>query len=63
MTTVWPNRSPEPTPVGAGRSAVAVLVQSRRGVSFFRQAQTIAKLIGVSTATRRRGHLPGGLCY
>ena len=31
-----PNQSPEPTAVGAGRSAVAVHVASRRWLSFFR---------------------------
>jgi len=30
------NQSPEPTAVGAGRSAVAVHVASRRWLSFFR---------------------------
>jgi hypothetical protein len=33
---VWPNKSPEPTAVGACRSAVAVHVASRRWLSFFR---------------------------
>ncbi len=33
---LWPNKSPEPTAVGAGRSAVAVHVASRRWLSFFR---------------------------
>ena len=32
----WPNKSPEPTAVGAGSSAVAVHVASRRWLSFFR---------------------------
>jgi hypothetical protein len=31
-----PNKSPEPTAVGAGRSAVAVHAVSRRWLSFFR---------------------------
>ena len=31
-----PNQSPEPTAVGAGRSAVAVRAASRRWLSFFR---------------------------
>jgi len=31
-----PNKSPEPTAVGAVRSAVAVHVASRRWLSFFR---------------------------
>ena len=31
-----PNQSPEPTAVGAGRSAVAVHAASRRWLSFFR---------------------------
>jgi hypothetical protein len=35
MTTM-PNKSPEPTAVGAVRSAVAVHVASRRWLSFFR---------------------------
>jgi hypothetical protein len=35
MTTT-PNKSPEPTAVGAGSSAVAVHVASRRWLSFFR---------------------------
>jgi hypothetical protein len=34
--TQWPNQSPEPTAVGAGRSAIAVRVASRRWLSFFR---------------------------
>jgi hypothetical protein len=33
---LWPNKSPEPTAVGAFRSAVAVHVASRRWLSFFR---------------------------
>jgi len=41
--TMPPNKSPEPTPVGACSSAVAVHVASRRWFSFFRQAQTMAK--------------------
>ena len=36
MTIVWPNKSPEPTAVGAFSSAVAVHVASRRWLSFFR---------------------------
>jgi membrane protease YdiL (CAAX protease family) len=35
-TRTPPNKSPEPTAVGAGRSAVAVHVASRRWLSFFR---------------------------
>ena len=35
-TLMWPNKSPEPTAVGAVRSAVAVHVASRRWLSFFR---------------------------
>ncbi len=35
-TLMWPNKSPEPTAVGAGSSAVAVHVASRRWLSFFR---------------------------
>jgi hypothetical protein len=35
-TNPWPNKSPEPTAVGAGRSAIAVHVASRRWLSFFR---------------------------
>jgi hypothetical protein len=31
-----PNKSPEPTAVGAGRSAIAVHVASRRWLSFLR---------------------------
>jgi len=34
--TMLPNQSPEPTAVGAGRSAIAVHVASRRWLSFFR---------------------------
>ena len=34
--TTWPNKSPEPTAVGAGRSAIAVHVAGRRWLSFFR---------------------------
>jgi hypothetical protein len=34
--TTQPNKSPEPTAVGAGSSAVAVHVASRRWLSFFR---------------------------
>ena len=33
---LWPNKSPEPTAVGAVSSAVAVNVASRRWLSFFR---------------------------
>jgi hypothetical protein len=36
VTLMWPNKSPEPTAVGAGRSAVAVHVASRRWLSFLR---------------------------
>jgi hypothetical protein len=36
MIVESPNKSPEPTAVGAGRSAVAVRVASRRWLSFFR---------------------------
>jgi len=32
----WPNKSPEPTAVGACSSAIAVHVASRRWLSFFR---------------------------
>ena len=32
----WPNKSPEPTAVGAGSSAIAVHVASRRWLSFLR---------------------------
>src|SRR5665647_1827601 len=38
MTILWPNKSPEPTAVGACRSAVAVHVASRRWLSFLRYA-------------------------
>jgi hypothetical protein len=34
--TMWPNKSPEPTAVGAVSSAIAVHVASRRWLSFFR---------------------------
>jgi adenylate kinase family enzyme len=36
VLTETPNKSPEPSAVGAGRSAVAVHVASRRWLSFFR---------------------------
>ena len=36
MTDPMPNKSPEPTAVGAVSSAVAVHVASRRWLSFFR---------------------------
>ena len=36
FTSLMPNKSPEPTAVGAGSSAVAVHVASRRWLSFFR---------------------------
>ena len=36
LEMTWPNKSPEPTAVGAGRSAIAVHVASRRWLSFFR---------------------------
>jgi hypothetical protein len=36
FTSLLPNKSPEPTAVGACRSAVAVHVVSRRWLSFFR---------------------------
>jgi hypothetical protein len=32
----WPNKSPEPTAVGACRSAIAVHVAGRRWLSFLR---------------------------
>ena len=32
----WPNKSPEPTAVGAVSSAIAVHATSRRWLSFFR---------------------------
>jgi hypothetical protein len=32
----WPNKSPEPTAVGAFRSAIAVHVAGRRWLSFLR---------------------------
>ena len=34
--TMMPNKSPEPTAVSAGRSAIAVHAASRRWLSFFR---------------------------
>jgi len=34
--TMWPNKSPEPTAVGAVSSAIAVRVAGRRWLSFFR---------------------------
>jgi hypothetical protein len=34
--TMWPNKSPEPTAVGACSSAIAVHVARRRWLSFFR---------------------------
>jgi hypothetical protein len=36
FTSLMPNKSPEPTAVGAGSSAVAVHAMSRRWLSFFR---------------------------
>ena len=36
FTSLMPNKSPEPTAVGACRSAVAVHATSRRWLSFFR---------------------------
>jgi hypothetical protein len=36
FTSLMPNKSPEPTAVGAGSSAVAVHVASRRWLSFLR---------------------------
>ena len=36
FTSLMPNKSPEPTAVAAGRSAIAVRVASRRWLSFFR---------------------------
>jgi hypothetical protein len=36
FTSLLPNKSPEPTAVGAGSSAIAVHVASRRWLSFFR---------------------------
>jgi len=36
FTSLMPNKSPEPTAVGAVRSAIAVHVASRRWLSFFR---------------------------
>ena len=34
--TMWPNKSPEPTAVGAVSSAIAVHAANRRWLSFFR---------------------------
>jgi hypothetical protein len=36
VVAVWSNKSPEPTAAGAGRSAIAVHVASRRWLSFLR---------------------------
>jgi hypothetical protein len=36
FTSLMPNKSPEPTAVGAVSSAIAVHVASRRWLSFFR---------------------------
>jgi hypothetical protein len=36
FTSLMPNKSPEPTAVGAGRSAIAVHAASRRWLSFLR---------------------------
>ena len=36
FTSLMPNKSPEPTAVGAGSSAIAVHVASRRWLSFLR---------------------------
>jgi hypothetical protein len=36
FTSLMPNKSPEPTAVGAVRSAIAVHAASRRWLSFFR---------------------------
>jgi hypothetical protein len=36
FTSLMPNKSPEPTAVGACRSAVAVHIASRRWLSFLR---------------------------
>jgi hypothetical protein len=36
FTSLMPNKSPEPTAVGAGCSAIAVHAASRRWLSFFR---------------------------
>ena len=40
---VLPNQSPEPTAVGAGRSAVAVHVASRRWLSFLRLGKWLVR--------------------
>jgi hypothetical protein len=40
---VWPNKSPEPTAVGAGRSAIAVPVASRRWLSCYELSQEISR--------------------
>jgi hypothetical protein len=36
FTSLMPNKSPEPTAVGAGSSAIAVHIASRRWLSFLR---------------------------
>src|ERR1039458_10846496 len=44
LQTTWPNKSPEPTAVGAVSSAVAVHVAGRRWLSFLRSAARRAPL-------------------
>ena len=52
----WPNKSPEPTAVGAGRSAVAVHVASRRGSAFLVRPH---RVFGFCRAVFRCGGLVG----
>ena len=51
MTRLLPNKSPEPTAVGACRSAIAVHVASRRWLSFCRWGNENMKIIVTIIAT------------
>jgi len=46
----WPNKSPEPTAVGAVSSAIAVHAASRRWLSFFRYA-ALFQITSIALAT------------
>jgi len=63
--TLPPNKSPEPTAVGAGRSAVAVHVACRRWFSFLRWAadHAMKKLIFTFVVTMLATHLPAQIIH
>ena len=54
MTKLWPNKSPEPTAVGAVSSAIAVHATSWRWLSFFRWPHHIMRLLPTTKPERLR---------